>query len=146
MTDVIVVFHFGLFFAFYPPNSLKNENFKKTKKTPGYVIILQNCTKNYDHTVYCSWDMAHDRCNCYFSFWAIFCPFTPPPPPYPPLTCPKNEIFKKMKKTPGDIIILHNCTKNRYHMLYRSWDMVHDRCNCYLSFWTIFCPLNSPKN
>ena len=25
----------------------------------------------------CSWNMAHDRCNCYFSFWAIFCPFTP---------------------------------------------------------------------
>ena len=26
--------------------------------------------------LYCSWDMLHDRCN-YFSFWAIFCPFTP---------------------------------------------------------------------
>ena len=47
--------------------------------------------------------MVHDRCN-YFSFWAIFCPFTP-------LTCPKIENFKKMKKTPGDII-LHKCTKN----------------------------------
>ena len=32
--DVIVVFHFGLFFLFYPSNSQKNENFKqkKTKK------------------------------------------------------------------------------------------------------------------
>ena len=24
--------------------------------------------------------MVCDRCNCYFSFWTIFCPFTPPPP------------------------------------------------------------------
>ena len=34
--------------------------------------------------------MTSDTCNCYFSFWAIFCPFTP--------TCLKNENFKKMKK------------------------------------------------
>ena len=44
--------------------------------------------------------MARDRCNCYFSFWASFCPFTP-------LTAQKNQNFKKMKKRPGDIIILH---------------------------------------
>ena len=47
--------------------------------------------------------MAHDRCNCYFSFWAIFCPFTP-------LTAQKTKIKKKKKKTPGDII-LHMCAK-----------------------------------
>ena len=56
--------------------------------------------------------MACDRCNCYFSFWAIFCPFTPP--------CLINENFKKMKKTPGDIIILHKCTKNYDQMMYSS--------------------------
>ena len=27
--------------------------------------------------------MEHDRENL-FSFWTIFCPFTPPPPPYNP--------------------------------------------------------------
>ena len=48
--------------------------------------------------------MACYRCDCYFSFWAIFCPFTP-------LTCPKNENFKKILKKPRDII-LHMCTKN----------------------------------
>ena len=46
--------------------------------------------------LYCSWDMVHDRCNCYFSFWAIFCPFTWPPPP--PLTPRKMKIWKKWKK------------------------------------------------
>ena len=37
MTDVIVIFHFGLFFALLPPKSPKNENEKKKKmkKTPG---------------------------------------------------------------------------------------------------------------
>ena len=48
----------------------------------------------------------------YFSFWAIFCPFTV-------LTAHKIKILK-MEKTPGDIIILHNCTKNHDHMIYCS--------------------------
>ena len=76
--------------------------------------------------------MMCDRCN-YFSFCSIFCPFTL-------LTAQKNQNFKKMKKTHGDIIILHKCTKNHDHMLYCSWDMACDRCNCYFSFWAIFCP------
>ena len=59
----------------------KNENFRKIKKNPGDTIILHNCTKNNDHRLYCSWDMARDRCNCYFSFWAICFPVTLPSPP-----------------------------------------------------------------
>ena len=55
---------------FYPS---KNQNFEKLRKTPGD-IILQQCAKNHDHMLYCSWDMACDGCN--YSFLAIFCPFT----------------------------------------------------------------------
>ena len=40
-----------------------------------------------------------------------------------PLTTQKIKILKKMKKAPGDIIILHKCTKNHDLMLYCSWDM-----------------------
>ena len=40
VTDVIVIFHFGLFFPFYPPNGPKNESFKKMKKNPRDIIIL----------------------------------------------------------------------------------------------------------
>ena len=47
MTDVIVMFHFGLFFALLPSNSPKNKKMKK--KTPGDIIILHECTKNHDH-------------------------------------------------------------------------------------------------
>ena len=68
-------FILGYSFPFYPPNSPKNENSKKMKKSPGD-IILHKCTKNHDHMLYCSWDMVSDGCNCYFSFWAFFCPFT----------------------------------------------------------------------
>ena len=33
---------------------------------------------------------------------------------------PKNQNLKKMKKPPGDIIILHMCTKNYDQMMYGS--------------------------
>ena len=44
-----------------------------------------------------------------------------------------------MKKSAGDIIILHMCTKNQNHMKYGSWDLEWDRQN-FLSFKFIFCP------
>ena len=125
-------FHFGQFLALLPPlTTQKIKISKKMKKAPGGIIIKQNCTKNPDHMLYCSWDMARGRCN-YFLFWAIL-------PLYLPNNL-KNENLKKMKrkKTPEDII-LHKCTKNHDHMLYYSWDMVHERCNYFL-FWAIFCP------
>ena len=77
------------FLPFYPTNNPKNQNFEKIKA--GDIIILQNCTKNHDHMLYCSWEMAHDRCNFYFSFQAIFGSFTS-------LTAWKIKILKKWKK------------------------------------------------
>ena len=96
MTNVIIFHHFGAFFALLPrpprpPNSLKNKNFKKMKNNSGDIIILHKRTANYDQMMHGSWDMEHDRCNCYFSFWAVFCPFTP-------LTTQKIKILKKWKK------------------------------------------------
>ena len=61
------------------------------------VIILDKYTKNHGHMLYCFWDMARDGCNCYFSFWAIFCPFAP-------LTAQKNQKNFKKNKTHGDIV------------------------------------------
>ena len=80
----------GHFLPFYSPNSLKNQNFEKMKKTPWDIIILHMCTKNYDQMMHCSWYMVRDGYN-YFLFWAIFCPFTP-------LTARKINILKKWKK------------------------------------------------
>ena len=89
-TDRSFLVVLGHFLHFYPPNSPKNQNFGKMEKTPGDIIILHNCTKNHDHRLHCSWDVARDRCNCYFSFWAIFCHFTP-------VTVRKMKISKKWK-------------------------------------------------
>ena len=53
MTDLIVISHFGLFFALLPPpNSPKNQNFEKMRKEPGDIIILHLCTKNYNEMMY----------------------------------------------------------------------------------------------
>ena len=65
-------------FLFNDPN---NQNFEKLKKktkththTEGGSIILHTCIKNYDHMLYCFWDMTRERYNN-FLFWTIFCPF-----------------------------------------------------------------------
>ena len=60
MTNTI----FCHFLPFYPPNNPENQNFEKLKKThththtdtktPGDIIILHICTKNYDHMMYAS--------------------------------------------------------------------------------------------
>ena len=60
MVLTVIIFHFGLFFALLPPNSPKNQNFKKMKKPPGD-IILQMCTKNYDQMMQGSRDMVHEK-------------------------------------------------------------------------------------
>ena len=63
--NVIFIVHFRLFFALLPPpphpNSPKHENWIKRKKMPGDIIILHMCTKNYDHMIHGSWDMAFGR-------------------------------------------------------------------------------------
>ena len=112
------------FLPFYPYNNPKNSKFWKILKTPGDIIILHKCHKNHDHMLYCSSDMARNAHN-YFSFWAIFCPFT----------AQKIKLKKKkMKKSPEDTITLHKRAKNYDLMMYGSWDMVHYRCNYYFSF------------
>ena len=117
------------FLPFYPPMDAENQNYEKIKNMSRDIIILHKSTINDNHMMYGSWDMKRVWQN-FFSFWTVFCPFTNP----------KNQNFEKLKKTPGDIIILQKCTKNHDHMLYCSWDMACDRCNCYFSFWAIFCP------
>ena len=46
LCNVIVIFHFGIFFDLYPPYSLKNQNFKNKKKNAWR--YLHKCTKNHD--------------------------------------------------------------------------------------------------
>ena len=99
------IFISDCFLPLYPPNHPENRNMKNT---PGDIIMLHQCTKNYDHMLHCFWDKTHDRCN-----------------PFTTLTIQKIKILKKWKM-PRDII-LHMCIINDNHMMYDSWNMEHDR-------------------
>ena len=73
-------------------------------------------TVNEDHMTYVSWDMENDRQN-FLSFY--------------PIINLMNQFWKKFKKKkkkkmPGEIIILHVWNKNYDHMMYESWDKVHE--------------------
>ena len=140
VTDTIFG-HFGPFLILLPPNNPKNENFEKMKKkkTPKDIITLHMFHK---WKLYDVWFLRYEVWLTQFFF--ILDRFLP----FYPTNNSKNQNFEKMKKMSRDIIILHKCTKNRDHMLYCSWEMVRDRCNCYFLFWTIlwpFSPLTAPK-
>ena len=61
--DLVLIFYVGLFLPFYPLplNNPKNQNFKKMKKIPGDIIILHMCTKDNDHMMYSSSNIACNR-------------------------------------------------------------------------------------
>ena len=122
------------FLPFYPPMDPENKNFEKMKKELEEIIILQMFTINVSHMIYGFSDIECNRQN-FFVILDCFLPFYPP-------TNPKNKNFEKLKKDPGDIIILHKCTKNHDQMLYCSLDMARNRFN-YFSFWAIFYPFIS---
>ena len=87
--DIFVIL--GHFLLFYTTNTPKNQNFEKMEKKHMEISwFYTNFTKNYDHMLYCFWDMACDRCNFIFHF-RLFCPFTT-------LTNQKIKIFKTWRK------------------------------------------------
>ena len=96
--------HFGPFFALPAPWQHRKSKFKIEKNIWRYYHFT------HLHHTWQSFDVWFLRllfflrfCNCYFSFWAIFCLFS--------LVSRKSQNLKKKKKKPGDIIILQMCTK-----------------------------------
>ena len=65
-----------IFCPFTPLTTQKIKILKKSRKTPGDIIISHKRTINNNQMMYDSWDMKHERENV-LSFWAIFCPSTP---------------------------------------------------------------------
>ena len=122
--------HFGLLFAHLPPNNPENQNFEKMK-SPGNIIILHRFTIKWQ--LYDVWFLRYwARQTAFFVILDHFLRFYL-------LNNPKNQNFEKMKKAPGDTIILHMCTINDNHMMYGSWDMERDG-QIFFQFWTVFCP------
>ena len=66
------------------------------KKAMGDVIILNLSKKKHNHMMYAYSDMGCSHRYNVLSFQAIFCSFAQ-------LLTPKTRIWKKCKKTPGDI-------------------------------------------
>ena len=114
--------HFGPFFALSASWQPGKSKFEHWKETPGDIIILHICTTNYNHTIYGSWDMKHDRHN-FLSFWTVFCPFTP-------LWTQKIKIFKKLEKIPEDVIISQRYTTVIWCMVPKIWSAM-DRMFCH---------------
>ena len=84
--------------------------------------------------------LAHDRCNYYFSCWAIFCPFTP-------LTAQKVKIFKKMKK-PLEISSFYTSAPKIMIIGYTVPEIWHmtDVIIFHFGYFLPFYPPNSQKN
>ena len=120
------------FWAIFCPITSWRQNFGKMKKHLE-ILSFYACVP-YMTIIWCMvpeiWSVT-DNIFCHFGpFFALL-----------PPNNPKNKTFEKVKKkNPDDVIILHECTKNHDHMLHYSWDTMHDRCNSYFLFWTIFHP------
>ena len=99
-------------FCFFSPLTTWKIKILTSKKTPGDIVILHICTINDNHMIYGFWDVEHvmDRIFVILDHILHF---------YPPKN-PKNQNFKKIKKTSGDIIILDICTVTESHL----WCMV----------------------
>ena len=158
---------------FYPPMDPENENFEKMKKYPEDIISLHMCTIDKNQMTYDSWNIDWDRQN-FLSFWTIFCPFVQRMKIFKkngkkkmpgdnillniyvhqkcvPYMCiphaadnEENESFEKLKKTPGDIIILNMCTINGNRMTYDSLYMEQGGLNFFLIL-DHFLPFYLPK-
>ena len=120
-TEVFVIF--GHFLFFYPTNNPENQIFQKMSSFYTWVPKIT--------IIWCMLPEIWSATNI------IFCHFDPP-------NNLKNKNFEKIKKMPGDIIILHKCTLNDNHMRYGYRDMKSDWQN-FLSFWSTFCPFTLPR-
>ena len=133
VTDVIVIFHFGQFFALIPPYQPKKWKFHKNgKKLWSYHHLTQVCQKSWSYAVLF---LRHGEWQMWLLFFILGYFFTL----LPPLKAWKIKISKKWKKSPEDIIILQKSTINDNHKMYGSWDM---KCNrhFFLAFCAISCP------
>ena len=129
----------GYFLLFYPLKTLKIKILKNEKFCWRYhhfkLVYQKSQSCELWFLRYRVWQTE------FFVILDSFLPF------YPPMD-PKNQNFKKMKKTSKDIIILYMCTINGSHMMCGSWDMECNEQN-FLSFLDSFSPFyppNNPKN
>ena len=111
MTEFLVILDH--FLPFYPTNSSKNQTLKKRKKKHLEISSFYKSVPNIMIICYTVPEIWHVTDVIIFHFGLFFALL-------PTLTAQKIKIKKKRKKTPGDITILHMCTKNYDQMMYGS--------------------------
>ena len=130
----------GIFCPFnpLPRNNPQNQNFEEMKNAFGYVITLNLCNKKDDHMMYAYSDMECSHRHNFLSFQAMFCSFVPLLTPKIKMWKMKKLKWKKCKKTPGYIILLHRCTNNQDHVhpWYSAWFLRYEVQQAEL-FWII---------
>ena len=96
------------FLPFYPPNDPKNQNFEKMKKKRLEISSFYTSVPKIMIICYTVPEIWRVTDVIFIFHFGHFLPFYLP-------NDPKNQHFEKMKKRPGDINILHMCTKNYDH-------------------------------
>ena len=134
----VVLDHFS---PFTPQTTLKNKIWKNIKNTWRYhsFINVHQKWRSYD-----KWFLRY-KAQCIEFFFVILgflLPFDLP-------NNPKTQNFKKKEKKkikPGDIIILHLCITNIYHIMHGYWAIEHNII-CFLHFRPLFAllPHEQPK-
>ena len=147
----LLILIWGYLLPFYLSNSLKNKNLKKwkkkKKKNKNFKKLKKKKKKKknwrYHHFTHMYQNLLSD--DLWFlryrtwqmelrvlilGYFSLFYPFN----------SLNNQIFEKMKKNSGDIIIFHMWTKNYDETIYSFRKMVRERWKCYFWFLTIFCP------
>ena len=111
----------GQFDPFITFNHPTNQQFDKCKKetykfheiTKNHTHTLHESTKSHTHMAYSYQEMM---CTSVQAIQTPLCPFH--------TFWPKKSKFLKNEQMPGDIIILHQCTKNHNHMIFNLQNMM----------------------
>ena len=112
---LVIMGHFVRFYPL-PIKNKKNQDFEKMKKIAGD-ITLHMGTKNHNH-MRCG-SSGKEWETKFFVILGYFLSF------YLPNNL-QNQNFEKMRRVSGDVIILHMYAINDNHMMYGSWDIVHN--------------------
>ena len=119
---------------YHPPNNSENQNFEKKRKWKKCLELLSFHTYiNENHMIYGSWNIRCDG-QKFFSFWAIFCTFSP-------LTTWKIKVLK-LKKHLEILSLTHVYHKwqsvDEWFLRYEAWQTkVFVIFDCFLAFYPI---------
>ena len=105
--------HSGPFWPFCPISYPKINNLINVRKRPTNFIILQSVPKIILIWLIVTKKWCAHQCRLFRPLFVLCTPF-----------CLKNQNFWKIKKIPGDIIILHQFTKNYNRMICNSQNIM----------------------